>query len=237
MVAEIIIFIDSPDKIPSIFAKELKGLLSVVAQNTHLSVKFPSKYVAVGKIFGMNGQIKDDEIVFDLKDIFSEEQKAVLIRFTIKSPIVEEASFVCRLTFDDATTYKRSDITEKNVLKVTTDKHLFDNNFNKEVLQNIVLFENNDRLENAMLDVDKGDYEGAKKIILNIKSEMSIQMQQLPDNQELKKQLEVVAEYEKQVERAKDMSSEDLKMMQKSNRGANYNIRKKEIKELTIKVR
>ena len=35
-------FIDSPEKIPEIFAKELEGLLSVVAQSTKLSVKFQS---------------------------------------------------------------------------------------------------------------------------------------------------------------------------------------------------
>jgi len=220
-------FINSPDKIPSIFAQELKGLISVVAQNTHLNIKFPSQNLSVNKIFGINGEVKNNEISFDLKDIFSEEQKAILIKFNINQPIQEEILFESILSFDDAFTFKRSTITEKNVLKVTTDQHEFDNSFNKEVLQNIVLFENNERLEHAMLEVDKGDYEGAKKIIINIKTEMTVQMRQLPDNKELKRQLEAVSEYEKQVENAKNMSTEDRLMMQKANRSVNYSIRKK----------
>ncbi|MBC8109499.1 MAG: VWA domain-containing protein, partial [Verrucomicrobia bacterium] len=178
-------FIDSPDKIPSIFAKELQGLLSVVAQNASLKVKFPSKTLAVSKIFGYPGQVKNDEIVFDIKDVFSEEQKSVLIKFSVKEPFAEESAFETTLTYDDASTFKRILTTEKTHLKVTADKNLFDNSFNKEVLQQIILFENNERLETAMGEVDHGNYDKAKTLIIEIKTEMTVQMKRLPNNAEI----------------------------------------------------
>jgi len=220
-------FIDSPDKIPSIFAQELQGLLSVVAQNTTLKIRFPSQHLAVSKQFGYQGQVKDNELVFDLKDVFSEEQKAVLIKFTVKEPLVEEVVFESTLTYDDAITFQRVNASEKTKLTVTSDKALFDRSFNKDVLQNIVLFENNERLEDAMADVDHGDYEKAKKTILVIKSEMEVQMQTLPASPDLKRQYEAVLNYEKEVENAKTMSAEERKVSQKMSRSSNYMIRKK----------
>ncbi len=220
-------FIDSPDKIPSIFAQELKGLLSVVAQNTTLRIKFPAKNLSVNQMFGYQGQVKGDELVFDLKDVFSEEQKAVLIKFSVKEPIRDEATFESTLTYDDAATFKRIEETQTSKVVVTSDKALFDRSFDKDVLQNIVLFENNSRLEDAMVDVDHHDFEKAKKTILVIKSEMEVQMQNLPASPELKRQYDAVLEYEKQVENAKTMSNEELKYSQKATRSSNYMIRKK----------
>jgi Ca-activated chloride channel family protein len=43
-------FIETPDQIPQIFAKELQGLLSVVAQNTNLEIEFPSEFLKVEKV-------------------------------------------------------------------------------------------------------------------------------------------------------------------------------------------
>ena len=42
-------FIDSPDKIPTIFAEELTGLLTVLAQNARLSIPIPSTHFHVIK--------------------------------------------------------------------------------------------------------------------------------------------------------------------------------------------
>ena len=220
-------FIDSPDKIPSIFAQELKGLLSVVAQNTTLRIKFPAKNLSVNQMFGYQGQVKGGELVFDLKDVFSEEQKAVLIKFSVKEPIRDEATFESTLSYDDAATFKRIEETQKSKVVVTSDKALFDRSIDKDVLQNIVLFENNSRLEDAMVDVDHHNFEKAKKTILVIKSEMEVQMQNLPASPELKRQYDAVLEYEKQVENAKTMSNEELKYSQKATRSSNYMIRKK----------
>ncbi len=220
-------FIDSPDKIPSIFAKELQGLLSVVAQNTTLKIKFPSHHLSVNRIFGHQGQVKGDELVFDLKDVFSEEQKSVLIKFSIHPTAAEEFAFESTLTYDDAATFKRIEAVEKTKVMLTSDKAQFDQSFNKEVLQNIVLFENNARLEDAMVEVDHGNFDKAKTLILEIRTEMEVQMRTLPGNTDLSRQYNAVKEYEKQVENAKNMTTEELKYSQKARRSSNYDIRKK----------
>jgi Ca-activated chloride channel homolog len=220
-------FIDSPDKIPAIFAKELQGLLSVVAQNTSLHVRFPNRNLAVSQVFGFPGEVKNDELVFDIKDIFSEEQKAILIKFAVKEPFQEEFAFNTTLTYDDATTFQRVSVTEKTPVKVTTDKTLFDGHFNKAVLQQIILFENNERFEKAMVEVDKGNYDHARQMIVEIKMEMTVQMKKLPGNAELERQMKAVSDYEIQVKDAEKMDHNSRNVMQKSSRSSNYEIRKK----------
>jgi Ca-activated chloride channel family protein len=220
-------FIDSPDKIPTIFAQELKGLLSVVAQNTMLKVKFPDNALSFVKAFGYNANVQGNEISFDLKDVFSEEQKSVLLKFNVNQAADAEITFETSLGYDDAFSFQRVNISAKNEVKFTNDKDLFERSFDKDVLQNIVLFENNQKMEEAMQEVDKGDIVKAKKVLMEIKAEMSIQMKDLPGSLELEKQLSNIDAYEQQLEHADEMSNEDMKIMQKTSRSMNYSIRKK----------
>ena len=220
-------FIDSPDKIPSIFAQELKGLLSVVAQNTLLKVKFPAKALSVGSMFGYKGVVSNHEITFDLKDVFSEEQKSVLIKFYVQNAVDEDLVFETSLSYDNAFSFQRVAEAHKNQVKLTSDKDLFERSFDKDVLQNIVLFENNQRLEEAMQVVDKGDYIGAKKVLVAMKAEMSVQMSLMPASAELTNQMSLIENYEEKLKEAEKMSDEDVKIMQKTSRSFNYGIRKK----------
>jgi Ca-activated chloride channel family protein len=80
-------FINSSDKIPEIFAQELKGLLSVVAQNSKLKIKYPGYNLKLTKVFGCPYAGSEGEVLIDFKDIFSEEEKVVLLKFEITKPV------------------------------------------------------------------------------------------------------------------------------------------------------
>jgi hypothetical protein len=162
-----------------------------------------------------------------LKDVFSEEQKAILIKFQVKQPLASETLLETTLVYDDASTFQHINLSEKTIVKATNDRVVFDKGFNKEVLQQVVLFENNERLEEAMQEVDNGNYQKAKTIIIQIKTDMTGQMKLLPDSSELSKQLVIVTDYEKQLENAEKMGVAERSMMQKANRNSNYILRKK----------
>ena len=82
-------FIDMPDKIPQIFAEELEGLLAVVAQNTHLKVKFPNNVLKCERVYGFPFTVSQNEVQINFNDVFAEEKKAVLIKFEITGNIAE----------------------------------------------------------------------------------------------------------------------------------------------------
>ncbi len=73
-------FIESPDKIPAIFDQELKGLLSVVAQNMDLELVLPEG-VQIDKVFGYPYKVEKGVLKIDFRDIFSEDTKGVLVAF------------------------------------------------------------------------------------------------------------------------------------------------------------
>lgn len=81
-------FMDNPETIASVFDKELKGLLNVVAQNTKLTVTLPEG-VKLEKVYGYSFLQNGKQVSISLRDIFSEETKGVLMRFSLDNGIKE----------------------------------------------------------------------------------------------------------------------------------------------------
>lgn len=220
-------FIESADKIPEIFAQELKGLLSVVAQNSKVSIEFPNQNLQVNKVYGFPYKVNQNKIEIDFKDIFSEELKSVLIKFDVTQPITSNVKFKTSLSYDDAQTYKRVELRTENILKANKKLETFQKGFNQEVLQLIALYEANESLEKAMLEVDRGEFDKAKKTLKTAKAKMNDKIKVLPKSQELDKQMNVLKSYENDIEDFKNRSYEEQKMIQKSNRNSNYKLRKR----------
>ena len=219
-------FIDSPDKIPAIFAQELKGLLSVVGQNLKLKVTFPQE-LRLEKVFGFPYQIQNNEVTLDLKDIFSAEQKTILFKFATPQAATNTLKIQATLTFDNASNYQRETMTREVVIFPTSDKFMYEANQNKDVLQNVVLMENNERMEEIAKQIDKGEYEEARKELQGLKTQFESQTKELPNNADLSKQKQLIMDYENQMKGAESMSDMDKKVMQKTMRSTNYSIRKK----------
>lgn len=220
-------FIASADQIPDIFAKELKGLLSVVAQNAKLEVNYPSSKLALRKVYGYPFADSNGKISIDFKDIFSEEQKAVLLKFEIVAPVNNEINFETILTYDDATTYKREVLNRTNTVKITSNIEEYNKSFNEEVKRNIVLFESNEMMQEAMKLVDDGKYEESKKLLKNGLQYMEESMKTMQADSFMVRQKESMMEYEKNVQNIEQMDANDVNVMQKSSKMSNYNLKRK----------
>lgn len=219
-------FIDSPDQIPTIFAKELKGLLSVIGQNLKLKITFPSE-LKLEKVFGFPYQQQGNEITLDLKDIFSTEQKTILFKFLVLSQPKNELQINAILTYDNAENYNRETLTRKVIIAPTNDKYRYEKSIDKDVLQNIILMQNNEYLEEITNKIDRRQFNDARGDLQNLKITFEKQTKELPNNTDLNKQIQLINEYESKLKNAETMSDTDMKMMQKSTRGSNYSIRKK----------
>lgn len=219
-------FIDSPDKIPSIFEKELKGLMSVVAQNTFLKIKLPTA-VKVDKVYGFKYEQNGNELKINFRDIFSEETKGILIKYSITANNNDALQFESYLDYDDATTYNHENMNISIKQQITKDSKEFATNNIERIHEQIILFEANEKLEQAMKEVDNGNYDEAKKIMQQNKSYLDTKKGFIQNSKELQRLDSINSSYDKSIQDADNMSSEEIKYMQKSNKSQSYSIKNK----------
>lgn len=74
-------YIEKPDDIPGIFAKELQGVLSVCGQNMRLKLRAPET-AEVLRVYGYKPVNQQDGWSFSLGDIYDQEVKSLLIEMS-----------------------------------------------------------------------------------------------------------------------------------------------------------
>ena len=221
-------FIGKPDEIPAIFAKELSGLLSVVAQNAQLSISFPEQHLKFAKGYGYPVTQQGNQIHINFHDIFSEEKKAILLKFEVSKPFETPLDLTTTLTYDDVIkTFQHETVVTNIAVQPTTDQALFTTGINKYIIGQVALFEANDMFEEAILKADKRDFEGAKQIIAKIKLYLETHFQLIPTDAELKKQYDTIIAYEQQLANMENMPQMDYMMAQKASRSMNYDLKRK----------
>jgi Ca-activated chloride channel family protein len=221
-------FIGQADQIKAIFQQELNGLLSVVAKSTKLTITFPSDVVDVANVYGYPYSVKFDRLTVDFNDVYSEEKKAVLIKFALKQPTSKKLEFPVNLTYTDILA-DNHEVTQTKTLTLegTSNTTAFDKTFNPDVFRNRVLFISNADFEKAMRMVDNGEYENAKESIRRNVQYMDKAFEKAKPDSAMSLQYKTSSDYLKEVDKIKEKSRYDIKMMQKSNKMQNYQLRKK----------
>lgn len=221
-------YIKNSADIPEIFASELKGVRILIAQESRIKVKFPSNYLSVKNVFGYHYEVSGDEIIIDLKDIFSAQKKSVLIKFAVNRKIDSRQEFESELTYYDARDNMRR--VEENIntpiIPVNSGSE-YEEGVNISVKQNVIRQEANDIMEQAILDADSGNYENAREKIRKGKEYMNEQSGSVPSSPEMTEQYNNLDKYDKELENIESKSEEDRKEMQKSGKYQNYETRKK----------
>lgn len=95
-------FVAKPNDISDIFAKELKGVQSLVSKNTVLKITFPENSVTLRQVHHYNYTLKGNEITFELNDVFSDNEKAFLIEFDVIKEHRGDLNFSASLTYLNA---------------------------------------------------------------------------------------------------------------------------------------
>ncbi len=220
-------YIESPEKIANIFANELQGLLSVVAQNASLKIELEDG-VELIDVFGYSFEKTAKQVSIKLNDIFSEEIKTVLVKLNLPSSHNNEIK-VCdvSLQYDDVVIQnKRIRETFKSTIKRTSDLNLVEKGKNLYVHENITLFESARLMDEAITLVDKRNFEEAKKIM-----DTNIDFLQanvsLKSSKRVKQQMLNAVKYSDEHKNAAEMNVEEMELMQKSVKYKNYLQKKK----------
>lgn len=224
-------FIDNADKIPQLFARELKGLLSVVAQNAWAQVSIPEG-LECQHVYGYPYEVKDGKVMIRFNDIYANDEKAILIKLKSKTRFTDNLRFDCTLGYTDAATFDQVKEGKPVQIKVTTDKELIRTGEEKAVQEMLALFESTESFDEMMSDVDKGNYESARRRgneAVRILKEKQV-MYRSP---KLEEQVKKMTTYVQQMDSVKVMHESEKKMYQKSNKSVNYNVKK--LKAIEVK--
>lgn len=221
-------FIDKADKMAAMFDTELNGLANLVAQNAELRIMVP-KGVTVEEIFPFKFAQDKNEIVIKFRDVFSEERKGLVMKFKIEDKAEKELQFQTKLVYTDATDNQPKLVMTENVLTPTKNIDTYLTHFNQVVAEQVVLFTANENMENAMREADRGNYEAAKRYAEANGYYFSSNSSYVKSSRELQKMDSVNRYYTSDLRNVKNMTADSLKLIQKTKRALNYQIRSKKV--------
>lgn len=217
-------YIDKADRIPEIFAKELDGLLNVVAQNTAVTIELPSG-VKCEKVYGYPHIEENGKITVALNDIFTKEDKVFLLKVKIADSQVKELNFPVKLDYTDAETFSSKSASTNLTMQETTDTKQIAEHKSKQVEELIALFEATDTFDLILSDVDKNDYNSAKEKASSAIIRLKAVQKDIP-SEELNKQEVKMQEYLENMDEVQQMNREKKMMRQKSVKSLNYETKK-----------
>jgi len=218
-------FIGSPDQIPGIFAKELQGLLQVVAQNAMVTLHFPSEKLECKKVYGYPYQVKGDDVTINLNDVFADEEKTLLLKFSTRQKIAEPIQFTTALKYTDATTFNTKNISSTNNI-ATTNNAAETSLLRKPVVEHVALFQSAELFDEAIMENDKGNYDVARRKTGILNTYLDSLNAKGISSPKIEKQKESVVKY---MNAAKDFESKSVveqKMIQKDLKSLNYEVKK-----------
>ena len=217
-------FIASADKIPGIFANELKGLLSVVAQNATVQVDFPSNLECV-KVYGYPFDVKKNSVTIRFNDVYANDQKGILLKFKPSGSLQEEVPFTCSLKYIDASSFATVTDDKKLEFSENSNAALIEKNKEAVVEEMIALYESTEMFDEILAKVDAGEYEAAKVRAEKAVSYLKVKQQTIK-SEKLKKQEESMAVYSKEIDSVKSMKEDQKRLYQKSSKSVNYDVKK-----------
>ena len=219
-------FIDAADKMTTIFNNELRGLLNVGAQNAELKIKLP-KGVSIQKSYPLNFRLEGDNIIIKLRDLSSEEIKASLFTFRIDDKINSALKILTTISFTDPISGQPVSITNENVLSPAKRADDYLSHFNKQVIQQTILYTANEKLESAMNLMEKGNYKEAQKYLTTNNAYLKANAIYVSNDGSLMRLDSINNNYSSQYMKAESMNQDSVKKIQKTTKAVNYKIRNK----------
>jgi len=220
-------YIKDPKQIPAIFEKEVNGLLTLVAKQATLKIKLPSSLM-VQRVYGGNYEMDQNELVINLKDVFANETKAILIKFKINTGTNTDIAMTTVLNFEDATkNSEKKELQNLNTILPIDDVKQYLSNFSERVMQQCTMFETNDLMEKTMKAADEGDYDKARKLGITTKGYFDVNSAKISKSNEIIMQDSIVSYYNVNLKDIDQKSESEIKSIQKVSKSANYTLRTK----------
>ena len=221
-------FIGLPEDIPNIFATELQDLLAVVAQNVQLNIKYPESRIKLEKVMGFPHTEQNGNIEVRFQDIFSEDKKANLFKFVPQTELNENVSFDISVVFDEVLEeMQRMEINHTETLTVSLEAATVEKSANRNILEQVALFEANDQHKEVINVLEKGQYDIAREMAKQLITFLEAQLLHFPQSKELKTQLEAIQNIYNEIGEYRQMNVYQQSMSRKHYKSSHNYIRRK----------
>ena len=216
-------YIDAPDHLIHLFDKELNGMLNVAAENAVLKLQLP-KGVKLDKSYPWKYSEVENTVMIRLLDLFAEETKGNVFRFKIDDKINQPLKFTSTFTYTDIFDSKEKVMVNENFLMPVKSVDDYLTHFNKPVVEQTILYTSNEKLENAMLLADKGDFDGAKDGIDANTKYLKSNINYVISSPELTQMDSTLRRYKIALSSARSQTLDSVKKLQKSQQGRKLQI-------------
>lgn len=158
-------FVENSDDLPRIFKSELGSVLSVVAKSVQLSVRFAAGSTPV-EIVGRDGHIDGKTVTLDFNQIYSAQEKYVLIRTECEPGRSGDARTIAHaeVSFVDVDSSKSRMVTSVGSVRFSESAVVVRESVKKDVVREAALNYNAKIVEKAILLADEGKREEAAQL-------------------------------------------------------------------------
>jgi Ca-activated chloride channel family protein len=170
-------YVDDPDQAPGIFAEELEGLVSLVAQNVSVEIHGSDAVASLGVVNGFPQVAVGGGVQIQLGDALAEERRRVMFELTIPGlqelGVVPVAEAVVRWTsvVDEIAVHCRRIPIVVNA--VTTDEaQAAASGGDPEVTEEVLILRASAMADEATRRADRGDFEGARSLLSGAAEEL-----------------------------------------------------------------
>jgi Ca-activated chloride channel homolog len=216
-------FIEKPGMIKDIMEKELNSLLHIAAREVLLTIQLPIG-VRPQKMNSFAYSVEGQKISVKFRNLHVGEEKDLLLDLKIADSVKSSLLLQTRLTCIGALTGQKMQLENTNLL-FPVPGNQYDRNFNREVISKLILDVAGANMEAVMEEVDKNNYTGASKILERNHGLMDKHRNYLNDLYALPQLDSVFNQYYRYLPKMKEMSTDSVRLIQKSNRAALYHIR------------
>lgn len=205
-------FIYSPEKLPSIFDEELKGMSKVIAKNTVLKIKFPEELI-YERTYSFNSNVKGNLLEISFNDLFAEEQKSILICFKTKGKINTPITIECLLDYSNANADPMIAVSDlrKSEIKPASDEKEFDSGYNRSASEGYALGVTQELYDNAVENANAEHYAEAKLKVKEAREILDKHFKKVGENTFLRDFDKKLSEYALLIDNMKDMDRETFR--------------------------
>jgi len=219
-------FIDAPQQMKSIFEKELKQLLSVVAREAEVQVSLPDGIRITGS-YPVHLNQQGNKVRIKLGDLFGGDQRAAVFSFQRTKGSGASFHFSVDLVFRSEVSGRAENLDHRHLLSQVTTSTAFLSHFNRPVMEQAVLFTASEQLQFAMASVDRGDLSAAGSYLQKGQKYLQAHSAYLSQSPELQRMDSAIKQYDRELARMKTLPPDSIKHLQKQAKAGNYSIRRK----------
>lgn len=217
-------FIQSPETMPGLFAEELQGISSVVAKNTKLKITFPADQLQYDRTYAYNSTLSGNTLEISFNDVFTKEQKSVLISFKTKGKLNGPVAISADLQYSN-TTFEApvaiADSRKTEMRKAADDKEM-DKGYNVAASEGYALEISAELYEEAAQLCDREKFDEAKDKVREAITLLDNHFRKCGENLFLRDFEKKLKDYEALIGDMKKMDRETLRIHIKSEKARRF---------------